>query len=87
MNKYYKFINERKIEEFKNQYVVIDNRIYSGVITPELLKKAGYKAFVSSEAPEYDSEKQCVCKKYIDGEDVITEVYEVVDIADEIAEE
>ena len=79
MSKYYKFVNEHKVEEFKNQYVVVDGRIYAGVISPEILKRAGYKELVTAELPEYNSETHYLDKRYADGE-VITEVYDVVEI-------
>lgn len=75
----YKFINENKIEKFKNGFVVLDGRIYTNP-TPETLKKVGYKPLVEAEMPEYDAEKQYLVKKYVEGEDSITERYEVLGI-------
>lgn len=89
--KYYKFINQHKIEQLKNKAIVVDNRIYSGdgIFKDEtILKKAGYKELVSAEVPEYNPETHYLDKKYVDG-DVITEVYEVLEIPteDEVTEE
>ena len=89
--KYYKFINEHKIEELKNKAIVVDNRIYSGdgIFKDEnILKKAGYKELVTADVPEYNPETHYVEKHYEDG-DVITEVYEVIEIPaeDELTEE
>lgn len=75
----YKFINENKVEKFKNGFVVLDGRIYTNP-TPETLKKVGFKPLVVAEMPEYDAEKQYLVKKYEEGEDSITERYEVCDI-------
>ena len=75
----FKFIDENKIEKFKNGFVVLDGRIYTNP-TEETLKKVGYKPLVEAEMPEYDVEKQYLVKKYEDGEDSITERYEVCDI-------
>lgn len=81
----YKFIDENKVEKFKNGFVVLDGRIYTNP-TPETLKKVGYKPLVEAEIPEYDPEKQYLVKKYEKGEDSITERYEVCDIVIEDVE-
>ena len=82
MKKYYKFINEYRIEEFKNGFVIINNRIYTNP-TEEKIKEAGYKELVETEIPEYNAETHYIDKKYVDG-DVITAVYEIVEITEEI---
>ena len=77
----HKFINENKIEPYKGGFVVINNRIYTNP-TEETLRKAGYKNLVESETPEFDEETQYLETKYKDGE-VITVIYEVIDIPTE----
>lgn len=81
----YKFIDENKVEKFKNGFVVLDGRIYTNP-TEETLKKVGYKPLITAEVPEYDIEKQYLVKKYVEGEDSITERYEVIDITEENVE-
>lgn len=80
----YKFVSETEIKKYKGGFVVMDNRIYTNP-TEETLRKAGYKNLVKSEMPEFDEEKQYLETKYIDGE-VITVIYEVIDIPTEEAE-
>ena len=76
--KYYKFIDENQIEEFKNGFVIIQNRIFTNP-TIEKIKEAGYKELVEVEPPEYDNSTHYLDKKYTDG-DVITKFYQVVKI-------
>ena len=76
--KLFKFVSETEIKPYKDGFVVMDNRIYTNP-TEETLKKAGYKNLVESEMPEFDEQTQYLETKYKDG-DVITVVYEVIDI-------
>lgn len=81
----YKFINENQIKPYKGGFVILDNKIYTNP-KEETLAKAGYKelnefAFV----PEYDKQKQYLKTTYKDG-DVITPVYEVLDIEEDNSE-
>lgn len=82
--KLFKFVSEMEIKPYKGGFVVMDNRIYTNP-TEETLRKAGYKNLVESEMPEYDEEKQYLETKYKDGE-VITVIYEVIDIPTEETE-
>ena len=79
----YKFINENQIKPYKRGFVVLDNKIYTNP-KEETLAKAGYKPLKEAEMPEYDQQKQYLKTTFIDG-DVITPVYEVLDI-EEIVE-
>ena len=79
----YKFINENQIKPYKGGFVVLDNKIYTNP-KEETLAKAGYKSLAEVELPEYDKQKQYLKTTYKDG-DVITPVYEVLDI-EEIVE-
>ena len=79
----YKFINENQIKRYKGGFVVLDNKIYTNP-KEETLAKAGYKPLADVELPEYDEQKQYLKTTYKDG-DVITPVYEVLDI-EEIVE-
>lgn len=82
----YKFINEHEIKPYKNGFIILDNKIYTNP-KEETLLKAGYKELVIEDEPEYDMETQYVEPKYIDGDDVITQSWEIKDIeipADEV---
>lgn len=79
--KLYKFVSETEIKKYSGGFVVMDNRIYTNP-SEETLRKAGYKELVETEHPEYDEQTQYLETKYKDG-DVITAVYEVVDIPTE----
>ena len=74
----YKFINENQIKPYKGGFVVLDNKIYTNP-KEETLAKAGYKKLAEAEPPEYDEQKQYLKTTYKDG-DVITPIYEVLDI-------
>lgn len=83
---FYEFINENQIKEFKGDFVVIDNRIYTSP-TAELIKAAGYKPLVYTEQPECN-ENQYLESYYFDGDEAIEVRYNVVDIPEvEIEEE
>lgn len=75
----YKYVNEHEIKSYKGDFVVIDNRIYTNP-TEETIRRAGFKDLVETELPEYDEQTQYLETKYKDG-DVITVVYEVLDIS------
>ena len=78
----YKFISETEIKKYKGGFVVIDNRIYTNP-TEETVRKAGYKELAESEVPTMDYDTECLMITYADG-DVITPVYEIVEISAEI---
>lgn len=82
---FYEFINENQIKEFKGDFVVIDNRIYTSP-TAELIKVAGYKPLVYTEQPEYN-ENQYLESYYFDGDETIEVRYNVVDIPEVDIEE
>lgn len=80
----YKFISETEIEKYNGGFVVLDNRIYTNP-TEEVIRKAGYKELVEVEQPAFDTEKEYLTLTYQDG-DVITSVYEVQTIPENVEE-
>lgn len=78
----YKFISETEIKKYKGGFVVIDNRIYTNP-KEETVRKAGYKEVAEVTPPKYNPETHYLSTKYTDG-DVITPVYEIVEISAEI---
>lgn len=78
----FKFISETEIQKYKGGFVVIDNRIYTNP-TEETVRKAGYKPLADVTPPEYNPETHYLSTIYKDG-DVITPVYEIVEISGEI---
>lgn len=80
----YKFISETEIEKYNGGFVVLDNRIYTNP-TEEIIRKAGYKELVEVEEPTFDPEKEYLTLTYQDG-DVITSVYEVQTIPENVEE-
>lgn len=87
--KYARFINENEIVELTNNYVVMDDRIYTNPINhpSKPLEKLGYKQFVIDDMPTCDSENQKVIRKYKVINDVIHRSWEVVDLTEQEKEE
>lgn len=78
--KYYKFINENRIEEYKKRYVIVDDRQISHP-SAETLLKVGIKPLVVEGMPQM-TETQYAEHYYVDGETEIVQkwnVYEVID--------
>lgn len=78
--KYYKFINENRIEEYTKKYVIVDGKQISHP-SAETLLKVGIKPLAIEEMPEL-TETQYAEPYYIDGETEIVQkwnVYEVID--------
>jgi hypothetical protein len=78
--KYYKFIDENRIEEYKKKYVIVDDRQISHP-SAETLLKVGIKPLVTEDMPEL-TETQYAEPYYVDGETEIVQkwnVYEVID--------
>ena len=80
--KFYKFINEHYIEEYKKPYVYVDGLQISHP-SAETLLMAGIKPLVVEDEPEYNIETQYVEPYYIDGETEITQKWKVCDIPTE----
>lgn len=72
----YKFINENEVKPYKNGFIILDNKIYTNP-KEETLLKAGFKEMVIEDEPEYNPETQYIVPKYIDGDDVITQSWEI----------
>ena len=86
--KLYKFINENRIEAFKGDFIVVNNRIYTNP-KEEHIRMAGYKELVPSEMPTYDEETQYVATKYKDGDKIAVEytVEDIPEVEEEFVEE
>ena len=82
----YKFISETEVESYKGGFIVTKDNILISNPTEEDLRKDGYKDKIETEKPEYDEQTQYLETKYKDGE-VITVIYEVIDIPTEEATE
>ena len=80
----YKFINENRVEKFKGDFIVVNERIRTNPTEADI-RGIGYKDLVEDDIPTYDEEKQYLEAYYSDG-DVITKKYRVVDIPDEVPE-
>ena len=77
----YKFIDEYQVEIYtEGNFIVFENRIYTNP-RPETLLKAGYKDMVIESEPEYDPTTECLIPKYIDGEIIITQTWEIINNA------
>lgn len=48
--------------------------------TPERLEYEGYRKVIETEPPEYDTETQRIESHYIENENNITQVWEVIDL-------
>lgn len=83
--KYARFINENEIEELINNYVVLDNRVYTNPENHPLkpLDKLGYKQFVIDDIPIIDSMEQKIIRKYKVINNVIHRTWEVIDLTEE----
>ena len=84
--KFYKFINEHYIEEYKKPYVYVDGLQISHP-SAETLLMAGIKPLVVEEEPEYNIETQYTFPYYVDGETEITQKWRVCDIEEVIDDE
>ena len=79
MSKYYKFISQNNIEEYKKPYVYVDG-LQISYPSKEVLLMAGIKPLVVESVPEHNEDTQYVEPYYVDGEDVITQKWNVYDI-------
>lgn len=79
MSKFYKFINEHQIEEYTKPYVYVDG-LQVSYPSAEVLLMAGIKPLVIEETPEYNEEVQYIEAYYVDGENEITQKWNVCDI-------
>lgn len=77
--KYYKFITEHQIEQYKKPYVYVDG-LQVSYPSAEVLLMAGIKPLVIEEAPQYDEATQYIEAYYVDGENEITQKWNVCDI-------
>lgn len=84
--KFYKFINEHYIEEYKKLYVYVDGLQISHP-SAEVLLMAGIKPLVVEDEPEYNIETQYAIPYYVDGETEITQKWRVCDIEEVIDDE
>lgn len=82
MSKFFRFINEGFIEEYKKPYVYVDGMQVS-YPSAETLLMAGIKSLVVEDIPTYDEENQYVESYYVDGETEITQKWNVYDIPTE----
>lgn len=76
--KFYKFINEHYIEEYKKPYVYVDG-LQISYPSAEVLLMAGIKPLVVEEEPFYNAETQYAEAYYVDGETEITQKWNVYD--------
>ena len=72
----YKFISNNEVKKYRGGFVVKDNRIYTNP-TESTLMSVGYKKLVKGEMPEYDESSQYITSVYTEGEENITESFEV----------
>ena len=87
MSKYYKFISQNNIEEYKKPYVYVDG-LQISYPSKEVLLMAEIKPLVIESVPEHNEETQFVKAYYVDGEDVITQKWNVYDIpAEEVIDD
>ena len=77
--KYYKFINEYRIEEYTKPYVYVDG-LQISYPSAEVLLMAGIKPLVEEDAPEFDENTQYIESYYEDGETQITKKWRICDI-------
>ena len=76
--KFYKFINEHYIKEYKKHYVYVDG-LQISYPSAEVLLMAGIKPLVVEEEPSYNIETQYTVPYYVDGETEITQKWNVYD--------
>ena len=81
--KYFKFINENHIEEYKKPYVYV-NGLQISHPSAEVLMMAGIKPLVVVDVPTHNEETQYVAPYYVDGETEITQMWRVCDIPKEV---
>lgn len=75
----YKFINEHQIEKYDKPYVYVDG-LQVSYPSAEVLLMAEIKPLVIEEAPQYDEAVQHIEAYYVDGENEITQKWNVCDI-------
>lgn len=83
--KYYKFINENRIEEYKKKYVIVDDRQISHP-SAETLLKVGIKPLAIEGMPEL-TETQYAEHYYVNGDTEITQKWNVYDIPEEVIDD
>ena len=84
--RFYKFIDEHKIEEYTKKYVIVDGKQISHP-SEETLLKAGIKPLVVEDMPTYNEETQYVGAYYVDGDTEIVQKWRIVDIPDEVIDD
>ena len=72
--KYCKLINEKRIEELKNNALRSNGMIYTNP-APKRLKEHGYRLLLSEEEPEYDASSEILERIYTQTEDSIIESF------------
>lgn len=79
MSKYYKFISQNNIEEYKKPYVYVDG-LQISYPSKEVLLMAEIKPLVIEDIPEHNEETQYIQPYYVDGETEITKTWRVCDV-------
>ena len=72
--KYCKMINDRIIEELKDNILHLNGKIYSNPC-PARLKEQGYKPLLSESEPEYDEKSEFLERIYTQTEDSVIESF------------
>lgn len=78
----YQFISETEIKKFKDGDFIVKNDSIVHNPGEEELRSIGFKPLVRAKRPLCNKRSQMLVKKYVEGEDSITEKYEVCDIAE-----
>ena len=84
--KYYEFIDEHNIKEYKKPYVYVAGMQIS-YPSREVLLMDGKKPLVIEEMPLYNEETQYSEHYYVDGETEITQKWRIVDIPEEVIDD
>ena len=79
MSKYYRFKDKYSIEEYNKPYVYV-NEMQISYPSAEVLLMAGIKPLVVESEPEYDETTQYTYPYYEDGEEAITQKWQVESI-------
>lgn len=72
----YKFISNNEVKKYNGGFVVLGGRIYTNP-KEETLRAVGFKPIVKADMPEYDESSQYITSVYTEGEENITESFEV----------
>lgn len=80
----YIFIDEYNVKEYGGEVLkrYVNKSLVKAISNPteQELMEFGYKPIIESDKPTYNEETQYLLARYIDREDGIQRVYEVVDI-------